>query len=236
MSLYLTAKYQIWIWRKVQKALGKINSTFGRHFFFESDWIRVQIGTCWNKIIFLWFSCIPLTALVCLAAFMDGGWKCPEEVLMHLSWSWLLFGQVMKDLRAYSSFQGWESQRWKCCLYNWEVHIIPKGQHNWLPLSQGTTKPSKWFKCMSEEPSSLKCGIALSVYMWGFQGSDFASVAEEPSTWNCKRRENEIGSVQISYKARFDSCPFPIFWKLNVFGHLWNLYLHVLFCPCHIPV
>lgn len=168
MSLCLTAKYQIWIWRKVQKALGKINSMFGRHFFFESDWIRVQIGTCWNMIIFLRFSCIPLTALVCLAAFMDGGWKRPEEVLMHLSWSRLLFGQVMKDLRAYSSFQGWESQRWKCCLYNWEAE--PQGSTQLTALSQGTTKPSKWFKCMSEEPSSLKvwpCPLCLYVGLPG---------------------------------------------------------------------
>lgn len=163
-NLCLIAKCQRWIWRQVQKAFCKTNSTLGTHFSFDSDWIRVQIGTCcWNKIIFLWFSSIPLTALVCLAAFIDGGWKCPGEVLMHLSWSWLLFGQVMRDLRAYSSFQGWESQRWKCCLCNWAAHINPKGQHNWLPLSQGTTKPSKWFKCMSEEPSSLNCGIALFI-------------------------------------------------------------------------
>lgn len=144
----------------------------------------------------------------CLFSFMDGRWKCPGEVLMHLRGSWLLFGQVMRDRRAYSSFQGWGSQRWKCCLCNWEAHVNPKGQHNWLPLSQGTTKPSKWFKCMSEEPTSLSCGIAFPIYMWDFQGSNFPPVAEEPSTWNCKRGENGIGYVQVTYRARFDLFPF----------------------------
>lgn len=110
---------------------------------------------------------------------------------MHLSGSWLLFGQVTEDLRACSMFKA-GIPKVKVLICNWEAQVNPKGPHNWLPFSQGPNKPSKWFKCMSEEPSSLICGIALPTYMWGFRGSNSPSV-KRPSTWMAREERMKLG-------------------------------------------
>lgn len=129
----------------------------------------------------------------------------------------------MGNLKACSHFQGWEFQRWKCVFVT-EKHIDPKGQYNWLPLSQATAKPSTLFKCMLVRggASFLKLWHCPTK-AWGTRRSLTSQGHRRASNLNCMRGEDEIGYVQISYRARLDLCPFPIFWSLNAFEHLWKL-------------
>lgn len=121
----------------------------------------------------------------------------------------------MGNLKACSHFQGWEFQRWKCVFVT-EKHIDPKGQYNWLPLSQATAKPSTLFKCMLVRggASFLKLWHCPAK-AWGTRRSLTSQGHRRASNLNCMRGEDEIGYVQISYRARLDLCPFPIFWSLK---------------------
>lgn len=217
---------------KYTEALCKINSKFGTHFSFLKQWLNKSPDRCsysWKKIFFHDFlysfhsSCLFISLYRCQVECSGGRSNAPAKY----GSVWALFCTILEPAAVSKANSKGET------VFVIEMHTNPKGQHTWLPLTQATTKPSKWFKCIF-----IRRAFFSKTVSWPslFIIRTLILLMSHKSLDLSYRKGEDDTEARRSYQAWSDSLSFPVPWRPKAFEYLWKLVLTGSFCQYHSPV